>query len=88
MSREHTEEAECAELCSELFPTEQFANGGPRVMGNKWRSRRAVRSAQLPRRLDVATFGFVVHGVNFQPGDALCRNYRVRVWGSGFSNGQ
>ena len=52
-------------------------------MGNKWRSRSALRTAQLPMRFKVAVFGFVVHEANFQLGEALCKNYRVRVQGAG-----
>jgi hypothetical protein len=54
----------CLVVCS---PAE-VDHGGPRVMGNKWRSRRGARFAQLLLQLTVAIFGFVVHAANFQPG--------------------
>jgi hypothetical protein len=56
-------------LCgTENYSPVSCVNGGPRVMGNKWRSRRGVRSAQPPLRLTVAIFGFVVHAADFQLG--------------------
>ena len=53
------------QVCLELFPSDSLT-GAPGIWGTNG-GLGAARSAQPPMRFDVASFGFVVHAVNFQP---------------------